>query len=63
MAIKLVSREYVPFTDDYKCDYIVDTDNDFKDLPTVGTGSSAVSVETGKVLVVNASGEWAVFGG
>ena len=63
MAIKLVSREYIPFIDDYKCEFIVDTDSDFEDLPSACTGSSAISIETGTVLVVNASDEWATFGG
>lgn len=63
MAIKLVAREYVPFLDDYKCDYVVDTDSDFGDLPHACTGSTAVSVESGSVRVVNASDEWANFGG
>ena len=63
MAIKLVAREYVPFLDDYKCDYVVDTDSDFGNLPNACTGSTAVSVESGSVRVVNASDEWANFGG
>lgn len=63
MAIKLVEREYRACIDDYKCDYIVDTDADFKNLPVACTGSSAVSVESGNVQVVNASGNWVAFGG
>lgn len=63
MAIKLVAREYVPFLDDYKCDFVVDTDSDFDKLPNACTGSTAVSVESGTVRVVNASDEWANFGG
>ena len=63
MAIKLVSKEYVPSLDDYKCEYIVDTDSDLANLPDGCTGSSAVSVESGSVRVVNASGAWANFGG
>ena len=63
MAIKLMSREYVPFTHDYRCEYICDKDADFASLPESSVGSSAVSVETGAVQVVNASGNWAKFGG
>ena len=63
MAIKLMAREYVPSLDDYKCEYIVDADSDFDELPDACAGSSAVSVETGAVRVVNASNKWAKFGG
>lgn len=63
MAYKLINQEYCPFSDDYKRDYLCDTDADFADLPQACTGSTAVSIETGNVLVVNTEGEWTEFGG
>lgn len=63
MAIKLISKEYCAFLDDYKCEFITDSNSDFEELPTACTGSAAVSIETGEVRIVNASGEWSVFGG
>lgn len=64
MAIKMVNRNYCAFTDVYKYEYIADTDADLDNLPECpGTGSTAVSIESGKVMVVNTKGEWVVFGG
>lgn len=63
MAIKLMSREWVPFTHDYRCEYICDNDADFASLPESSVGSSAVSLESGKVMIVNTSGNWVAFGG
>lgn len=62
MAIKLMTREWCKCTQDYRHEYIVDTDADFTDLPACGTGSTAVSIESGRVMVVNTSGEWVEFG-
>ena len=63
MAIKMINREYCPCLNEYKQDYIVDTDADVKDLPKCCVGSSALVVESGAVYMVNASGVWAVYGG
>jgi hypothetical protein len=65
MAIKLLTREWCKCADEYKHEFIVDTDADFDALPTegVGTGSTAVSLESGTVKVVNTQGEWVTFGG
>lgn len=64
MAIKLVSREYCECVDDYKKQYIADTDSDLSKLPTGScVGSTAVSIASGKVMVVNTSGKWVTFGG
>ena len=63
MAIKLIKREYCAVVDCYRSEYIVDTDADFENLPEASTGSTALSVETGNVKIVNASGEWVAFGG
>ena len=64
MASKLILREYRVWMDDYRHEYICDTDEDFASLPeTCGTGSSAVSLASGNVKVVNTQGEWVTFGG
>lgn len=63
MAIKLTNREWCACVNDYKHEFICDTDSDFATLPDASVGSAAVSVETGNVQVVNASGEWVAFGG
>lgn len=63
MAIKLISRKYNVFIDGYVKEYLVDTDTDFENLPEVCTGSTAVSLESGNVKVVNTQGEWVTFGG
>lgn len=63
MGIKLVTREYVACLDDYKREFIVDTDADFNKLPTACTGSTAVSIESGRVMIVNSAGVWVEFGG
>lgn len=44
-------------------EFICDTDADFEALPPACTGSTAVSIESAKVMVVNTEGKWVVFGG
>ena len=64
MAIKMVARDYNTCCNDYRSEYIADTDADLENLPKCSrTGSTAVSIESGKVMVVNTQGEWVVFGG
>lgn len=64
MARKLISKNFVPYQDEERVEFIVDTDADFADLPEgCGTGSTAVSIESGNVKVVNTKGEWVTFGG
>lgn len=63
MAIKLVNREYSSCLNAYQCDYIADTEADVADLPECCAGSSALVVESGAIYMVNASGDWAVYGG
>lgn len=63
MATKMINKEYCSCLDDYKQDFIVDTEADIATLPECCTGSSALVVETGSVYIVNASGDWVVFGG
>lgn len=62
MAIKLTNKEYCPFVDEYKSEFICDTDEDFANLPKCCTGSTAVSLQSGKIRVVNTVGEWVPFG-
>lgn len=61
MAYKLINQEYCPFSNNYRREYLCDTDADFDNLPDACVGSTAVSVETGNVLVVNTSGDWVAF--
>ena len=64
MAIKLIKMTYKSCMDDCRYEYLADTDTDLDNLPKCsGTGSTAVSIESGKVMVVNTQGEWVVFGG
>lgn len=64
MAYKMVARNYNSCCDDYKCEYIADTDADLAELPQCDrVGSTAVSLESGKVMVVNTQGKWVEFGG
>lgn len=63
MAYKLVNKEWSPHLDEYTHEYIVDTETDIASLPECAVGSSALVVASATVYMVNASGEWAVFGG
>lgn len=62
MAIKLIDEKYNPFPGLSRKEYLCDTDADFENLPEAAPGSGAVSVETGNIQVVNASGNWVAFG-
>ena len=65
MAIKLIDSKYCATQNDELKEYLCDTDADFENLPTSCTcaGSTAVSVESGAIRVVNAAGQWVAFGG
>jgi hypothetical protein len=63
MAYKLIKEEYCACVDAQRKEFLCDTDADFANLPKSCVGSTAVSVETGNVQVVNASGNWVAFGG
>ena len=63
MAYKLINEEYCACVDAQRKEFLCDTDADFTTLPKCCTGSTAVSVATGNVYVVNASGNWVAFGG
>lgn len=61
MAIKLVFRDWSRVMGAYVCEFVCDNDTDFSNLPSCATGSSAISVQSGAIRMVNASGEWAEF--
>ncbi len=63
MAIKLIDQEFCPYSGATKDEFLCDTDADFSTLPNSCTGSTAVSIESGTVMIVNTSGEWVKFGG
>lgn len=44
-------------------EFIIDTDADVATLPACASGSAALSVESGSVFIVNASGVWTKCGG
>lgn len=44
-------------------DFVIDTDEDVASLPSCAAGSTALSVSSGNVYMVNASGVWAMVGG
>lgn len=59
MALKLVSSEYCPCTDENVAQYILDSASDAANLPESCTGSTAmVAADGGEMYMVNASGEW-----
>ena len=62
MAIIQTKREYCACRNDYIYEYLCDTENDVSDLPACCTGSTALVCSTGNVYIVNASGEWVLFG-
>lgn len=63
MAFKLINEAYSLACNSTLQEFLCDTDADFETLPKCSTGSSAVSLESGKVMVVNTSGQWVTFGG
>jgi hypothetical protein len=63
MAIQMISNRMCPHTGGYRREFICDTDADVKNLPACCAGSSALVLATGKIFVVNASGNWVEFGG
>ena len=63
MAIKKINQEYCICLNDYKQDFIVDTEADVSALPQCCTGSTALVAQSGTAYIVNASGDWVVFGG
>lgn len=62
MAFKIVNEQYCTYREDEVLEILCDTDDDFSSLPKAITGSSAVSIKSGAIRVVNTSGEWVPFG-
>lgn len=62
MAIKLINEKYCAYRNGKIAEYICDTDADFEALPEACVGSTAVSIESASVRVVNTKGEWVPFG-
>lgn len=67
MAFKLIGAKKAPYDGNGAIDtlkeFLCDTDVDLASLPKCDTGSMAVSIESGTVMVVNTSGNWVTFGG
>ena len=61
MAIELILRKTYA-SNHLKEEYVCDTDADIENLPKSYPGSTAMVVESGKIYMVNASGEWKPFG-
>lgn len=62
MAIKMTNIEWCSCTNDYRKEFMMDTDADMANLPKCCVGSTAIAVSSGEVYMVNASGDWVVFG-
>lgn len=65
MAIKRIKKEYSTCTGEFICEYVADFDSDLETLQDGidGTGSSCVSLESGKIKAVNTERKWVDFGG
>lgn len=61
MGIKLIRREWKSGSVECRNEYICDTDADLVNLPEAPVGSTALSIESGSVRIVNTSGEWVAF--
>jgi hypothetical protein len=59
----MVNKEWSHLLNEYQCDFIVDTEADISRLPECCVGSSALVVESGAIYMVNASGDWVMYGG
>lgn len=62
MAIREISRKFSASIGDYQKEFYCDTEADVENLPACCTGSTAVIVSSGAVMMVNASGTWVEFG-
>ena len=61
MATKMITQTFCPYSKNYRKEFICDTDADFADLPSACTGSTALSIESGNIRMVNTKGEWVAF--
>lgn len=60
MGIKCMPDHFSCFHESPK-EFICDTDADFANLPEACTGSTALSIESGSIRMVNTKGEWVPF--
>ena len=60
MAFKKTREEYIPYIDEWVCEFVCDSEGDVKNLPSdCAPGSMAMVATTGlPVYMVNASGQW-----
>lgn len=61
MGVRLICSNWCSYENKYRREFVCDTDTDFADLPESATGSTAVSIESGNIRMVNTSGEWVPF--
>ena len=60
MAIKEMNNDPRP-CGTWPKQYLCDTDADFESLPEACMGSTAVSIQSGRIYIVNTQGDWAPF--
>lgn len=62
MAIQRISSVWCPLVEAYRCEFILDSQDDVANLPKACVGSTAMVVDgSSKIYMVNASGEWKEF--
>lgn len=61
MAIKLMDEIFRPYRNLCVKEFLCDTDEDFAKLPECCVGSTALSIATGNVRIVNTQGKWVAF--
>lgn len=60
MGIKCIPNHFSTYDEPPK-EFICDTDADFDNLPQACVGSSALSIASGSIRMVNTKGEWVPF--
>lgn len=61
MGVRLICSTLCSTENKFRREFICDTDADFADLPESATGSTAVSIESGNIRMVDTNGEWKPF--
>ena len=62
MAYVKTRRKWANCLNDYQYAFVLDSDADVANLPKCATGSMALVRKGGKIYMVDASGEWGIFG-
>lgn len=62
MAYTKTRRKWANCLCDYQYEFVLDSDADVADLPECCPGSTALVRKGGKIYMVDASGEWGIFG-